>query len=136
MRAEFQTGWIEERLRALGKPKNGLAKVIGQSEARATGIIKGTRQIKARELPAISRYLELSVSEILKHCCGDPGYEQTTTDLAQAGEGDAPAMSGNSLQDSAQNTALLGPDDDKIGGDLRANSGSGLKPYLAHSMRS
>jgi len=74
---EFQTGWIEERLRELGKPKNGLARAIGQSEARVTGIIKGTRQIKARELPAISHYLELSVDDILRLCCGDAGHRTT-----------------------------------------------------------
>ena len=72
----FETGWMEERLRELGRPKKGLAQVIGQSEARATGILKGTRQIKARELAAISHYLELPVEEILRRSCGDPGYRE------------------------------------------------------------
>jgi hypothetical protein len=88
MARTFRTDWIEARLRELGKPKNGLAKAIGQGEARVTGIINGSRQIKSRELPAISHYLEMPLTEIMKRLCGDPGYLLSDTRSNFSGHGD------------------------------------------------
>jgi len=88
MARTFETDWIEARLMELGKPKNGLAKAIGQGEARVTGIINGSRQIKSRELPAISHYLEMPLTEIMRRLCGDPGYLPGDARPSSSGRGD------------------------------------------------
>lgn len=135
MFAEFQTAWIQERLRELGKPKNGLAKVIGQSEARVTGIIKGTRQIKARELPAVSHYLELPVCELLRRCCGNPGFEQGALGLNASDAGNS--MHGISAQ-THKSRAHKSQDADPLDDNLEdeSNAMARHQPYLVRSGRS
>jgi hypothetical protein len=50
---------IEAGLQKPGKSKGGLAKALGRAAPAVTGILNGSRQIKARELPIIREYLEL-----------------------------------------------------------------------------
>lgn len=57
--------WIDIRLKTLGKTKGGLAKALGITRnASITDIINGSRSLNAKEIPALSRYLELPLSEI------------------------------------------------------------------------
>lgn len=58
--------WIIEGLKKPGKSKIALAKAMGKSPNVVTGILQGYRQIKAREIEIIARYLEV-----------DPPYAQT-----------------------------------------------------------
>lgn len=51
---------IERGLKKPGKSKTGLAKALGRSNPAVTGILKGTRLIKADEVPVIRKYLELN----------------------------------------------------------------------------
>lgn len=69
--------WIEERLEELGKPKQGLAQAIGVAPPRIPEIIRGARVIKASEIPALARYLELDPGYVLLRIVG-------TADIAPA----------------------------------------------------
>lgn len=55
-------GQIKEGLKKPGKSKKGLAEALGRVPGTVTAILKGERQIKAKELPVISRYLELDAT--------------------------------------------------------------------------
>jgi plasmid maintenance system antidote protein VapI len=54
---------IEQALKKPGKSKSGLARALGRQPSAVTDILKGGREIKARELPIIAEYLELRVPE-------------------------------------------------------------------------
>lgn len=50
---------IEDGLKKPGKSKSGLADALNLHPNAVTNILKGTRQVKASELPPIREYLEL-----------------------------------------------------------------------------
>jgi hypothetical protein len=52
---------IEQALKKPGKSKSGLARALGKHPTAVTNILKGDREIKAREMPIIAEYLELQV---------------------------------------------------------------------------
>jgi SOS-response transcriptional repressor LexA len=51
---------IAEGLKQPGKSKKGLAKALGRQPSAVTELLKGNREIKAREVPIIADYLGLS----------------------------------------------------------------------------
>lgn len=50
--------WLDDRLTELRKTKVDLGKALGQHHARIHEIIKGKRQVKAKEVPALAAFLE------------------------------------------------------------------------------
>lgn len=52
--------WIEDGLKKPGKTKVGLAKALGRAPSMVTALLRGDRQLKASEVAAIARYLELT----------------------------------------------------------------------------
>jgi hypothetical protein len=61
---------IRAGLAKKGKSKGGLAKALGRSNQVVTELLKGTREIKARELPIIRAYLDLDESVPIKGYVG------------------------------------------------------------------
>jgi SOS-response transcriptional repressor LexA len=53
---------IAEGLKQPGKSKKGLAKALGRQPSAVTELLKGNREIKAREVPIIVDYLGLTVA--------------------------------------------------------------------------
>lgn len=51
--------WIVDGLEKPGKSKSGLAKAMGRSPSMVTALLKGERQLKAREIETIAKYLEV-----------------------------------------------------------------------------
>jgi SOS-response transcriptional repressor LexA len=51
--------WIREGLKKPGKSKIGLAKALGKAPNAVTGILQGWRQLKAKEIDIIAKYLEV-----------------------------------------------------------------------------
>lgn len=51
---------IERALQKPGKSKSGLARAMGRQPSAVTDLLQGRRQLKAREIPAIRDYLELT----------------------------------------------------------------------------
>jgi len=54
---ELRSQWIVEALARTGKTQKGLADALGLDPAAANRLTKGTRQLKASELPLVERYL-------------------------------------------------------------------------------
>ncbi|ABE63196.1 putative phage repressor [Nitrobacter hamburgensis X14] len=50
--------WIIEGLKKPGKSQTGLAKALGRAPSAITSLLKGTRELKAREIPIVKEYLE------------------------------------------------------------------------------
>jgi repressor LexA len=48
--------WIKEQLQRPGKSKSGLARFLGIPNSAVTSMLKGTREIKLREVPKINKY--------------------------------------------------------------------------------
>lgn len=57
--AKSDLDWILEGLRKPGKTKKGLADALGRYPSVVTAILKGERELKARELATIAEYLEV-----------------------------------------------------------------------------
>jgi SOS-response transcriptional repressor LexA len=55
--------WIIKGLEKPGKTKQGLAKTLGRHPAVVTNILTGKREIKAREIELISKYLEVDAPD-------------------------------------------------------------------------
>ena len=58
MNDETILGWIRAGLDKSGKTQTGLAAALGIDRAQITRLLKGSREIKVRELPLIAAYLE------------------------------------------------------------------------------
>jgi transcriptional regulator with XRE-family HTH domain len=54
---ELRSRWIAEALARTGKTQKGLAQALGLDPASANRLTKGTRRLKASELPLVERYL-------------------------------------------------------------------------------
>ncbi len=63
--------WIKNRLRELGKTQVELGEKLGLPHARISEMIKGTRELKAREVPALAKYLEISAREVVEAFAGE-----------------------------------------------------------------
>jgi hypothetical protein len=50
---------IKEGLKKPGKSKQGLAEALGRQPSAVTALLKGDRQLKAREIPIVRAYLNL-----------------------------------------------------------------------------
>ena len=72
----IDTSWIAARLKdpAVRKKKSDLAAALGVSNASITSLLKGERQLRLSELPAVSHLLRLSYEEILRRSTDDLGY--------------------------------------------------------------
>lgn len=57
--------WIIKGLEKPGKNRIGLAKAIGRHPSAVTTLLNGTRELKAREISFIARYLEVEPPETL-----------------------------------------------------------------------
>jgi SOS-response transcriptional repressor LexA len=55
--------WIRAGLEKPGKSKSGLAKALHRSPSMVTSLLSGTRELKAREIAIIARYLEVEAPE-------------------------------------------------------------------------
>lgn len=55
----MDTKWIADGLEKPGKSRVGLAKAMKRSPSMITALLNGSRQLKAREIETISRYLEV-----------------------------------------------------------------------------
>jgi len=75
-RPTIDNSWIAARLRdpAIRKKKSDLAAALGVSNASITSLIKGDRQLRLSEMPAISRLLRLTYDEILRRSTDDAGF--------------------------------------------------------------
>jgi transcriptional regulator with XRE-family HTH domain len=51
--------WIVEGLKKPGKTQAGIAKAIGRNPSVVTYLLQGKRELKAREIATIARYLEI-----------------------------------------------------------------------------
>jgi cyanate lyase len=51
--------WILDGLKKPGKTRSGIAKAIGRSPSAVTALLHGSRELKAREIEIIARYLEI-----------------------------------------------------------------------------
>lgn len=54
---ELRSRWIADALQRSGKTQKGLAEALGLDPAAANRLTKGTRRLKASELPLVERYL-------------------------------------------------------------------------------
>jgi hypothetical protein len=50
--------WIKKGLEQPGKTQTGLARALGRAPSAITNLLKGTRDLKQREVETIARYLE------------------------------------------------------------------------------
>lgn len=67
----MRNDWIEARLKELpGKSKAGLARAMGLPFARISEMIKGTRKLRAEEVPAMAGYLGLAPDDVLNRLGG------------------------------------------------------------------
>lgn len=84
-RPVIDNSWIGTRLKdpAIRKKKSDLAAALGVSNASITSLLKGERQLRLSELPAISRLLRLTYDEILRRSTDDPGF-RPDTDTSEA----------------------------------------------------
>ncbi|MGF1610288.1 MAG: helix-turn-helix domain-containing protein [Kiloniellales bacterium] len=75
-RPAIDNSWIGTRLKdpAIRKKKSDLAAALGVSNASITSLLKGERQLRLSELPAVSRLLRLTYDEILRRSTDDPGF--------------------------------------------------------------
>lgn len=71
--------WIEERLIEIGRRKSDLADALQINRSRISELVHGRRRISVHELPTISRFLELPVTELVRLETGDPGYQPEVT---------------------------------------------------------
>ena len=55
----MRNDWIADRLTELSRTKSGLAREMGVDPARVSEILRGDRQVKVAEIPALARYLEV-----------------------------------------------------------------------------
>lgn len=69
--AGMTNDWIERRLAAIGKNKIGLAAALGVQPARVTEILKGTRAVHIKELPALARFLEMDGGALVLALTGE-----------------------------------------------------------------
>ncbi|MDQ0473212.1 LexA family transcriptional regulator [Labrys wisconsinensis] len=63
--------WIREGLARPGKSQTGLARALGRAPSAVSALLKGTRQLKAREIPLVAAYLEVSPPGAM--AAGGPG---------------------------------------------------------------
>jgi hypothetical protein len=54
---ELRSQWIADALKRTGRTQKGLADALGLDPAAANRLTKGTRRLKASELPLVERYL-------------------------------------------------------------------------------
>src|SRR5215470_4150217 len=57
---------IDDIRRGLGKPgksKSGLAAALGRQPSAVTALLKGERELKAREIDIVAKYLELDLPQ-------------------------------------------------------------------------
>lgn len=80
--AGMTNDWIERRLAELGKNKSGLAKALGLPNPRVSEILSGIRQIQVKEIPALSRFLEMDGGELLLALTGEQ-IPVSPSDLSQ-----------------------------------------------------
>lgn len=80
---------IRRGLEKPGKSKQGLAAALGRQPSAVTALLKGERELKAREIPIVAEYLELDVPQpgevrimgyVGAGAAIDPDFEQTPAD--------------------------------------------------------
>jgi repressor LexA len=80
---------IRRGLQKSGKSKSGLAAALGRQPSAVTALLKGERELKAREIPIVIKYLELDMPQPGEvHIMGyvgagaavDPDFEQVPAD--------------------------------------------------------
>lgn len=76
--------WLAERIQALSKTQTGLAKLLGVARGAVTGIVNGTRDIKAAEVQIIADYLEWPAGRVLA-MISDPSALPLNLDPHQSG---------------------------------------------------
>jgi phage repressor protein C with HTH and peptisase S24 domain len=54
-----QVDWIRAGLAKPGKTQSGLAKALGRAPSAVTALLKGERELKAREVAVVAAYLEV-----------------------------------------------------------------------------
>jgi SOS-response transcriptional repressor LexA len=59
MSARMDIEWIVEGLKKPGKTQAGIAKAMRRSPSMVTAMLKGKRELKARDIAVIARYLEV-----------------------------------------------------------------------------
>lgn len=62
--AIMEIGDILEGLKKPGKTRKGLAEALGRQPQAITALLKGDRDLKAREIPIVARYLDIVIPEI------------------------------------------------------------------------
>ena len=55
--------WIRAGLEKPGKSRSGLAKALGRAPSAVTALLKGARELKAREIAVVAEYLEVEAPE-------------------------------------------------------------------------
>lgn len=80
---------IRRGLEKPGKSKQGLAAALGRQPSAVTALLKGERELKAREIPIVAEYLELDVPQpgevrimgyVGAGAAIDPDFEQMPAD--------------------------------------------------------
>jgi SOS-response transcriptional repressor LexA len=72
--------WILDGLEKPGKTRAGLAKALGRHPAVVTNFLSGKREIKAREIAIIARYLDVDAPATVKSSRSD-GQKITTASI-------------------------------------------------------
>lgn len=66
--------WIEQRLQEIGRRKAELADALEIDRSRVSEVLGGRRRIAVNELPKVSRFLRIPVSEVVRQETGDIGF--------------------------------------------------------------
>lgn len=66
--------WIEQKLIEIGRRKSDLAEALQINRSRVSELLHGRRRLSIQELPAISRFLEIPVAEVVRRETGDAGF--------------------------------------------------------------
>lgn len=99
--SDYQKEWavdieqIRVGLEKPGKSKQGLAKALGRQPSAVTSLLKGERDLKAKEIPIVAAYLDLTPTVSLVGIVGaggaiDYGAGQVTGERVAAPDGSGP----------------------------------------------
>lgn len=98
--------WIIDGLKKPGKTQVGLAAALGRAPSAISSLLKGTRLLKAREVPIVRAYLEAEPAVIVR----PEGPEESEVKPAP----DAPPFSQLGDYDIAVRGIAVGGDDDEF----------------------
>lgn len=79
--------WIERKLKEIGRRKSELADALRIDRSRVSELLHGRRRISVRELPTISRFLEVPIAELVRLETGDAGHRPELTEDPGLAEG-------------------------------------------------